>query len=263
VQLAIAAARAAGEGIMRVFGTDMEVTHKSPDQPLTAADLAADRLLTDMLRSARPGYGWLSEETADNPARLMNAQVWIADPIDGTRSFIAKRPEFSISVAVAERGVPVAGVIHNPATNEMFWAVRGGGAWEQTAEGDVGLSVPVETDAKPRLLASRSEIAKGAFEPYASTWDVVGVGSTAYKMALVAAGRGTAFLSRGPKAEWDVCAGVLIVEEAGGIVTDANGVAFSFNRPDPTVNGVIASSRTRHASLVEKSLEQAREEVSK
>jgi myo-inositol-1(or 4)-monophosphatase len=260
VQLAIAAARAAGVVIMRSFGTDLDVTMKSPDQPLTAADLAADRLLTDMLRSARPGYGWLSEETADNPSRLSLSHVWITDPIDGTRSFIAKRPEFSISIALSVRGAPVVGVIHNPATGELFWAERGAGAWEQTASGDVRLAVLPESEERPEMLASRSEIKRGEFTTFAPLWDVAGVGSTAYKMALVAAGRGTAFLSRGPKAEWDVCAGVLIVEEAGGIVTDALGATLSFNRPDPSVRGVIASAPGRHAEIVEQAARLTEEE---
>lgn len=262
-ELAIAAALKAGEGIMRVFGTDLEVTLKSPDQPLTEADLAADRLLTDMLMSARPGYGWLSEETVDNPARLQCAHVWIADPIDGTRSFIARRPEFSISIALAERGRPVVGVIHNPATRELYWSIAGQGAYERNSSGDVRLAARADSDAKPKLIASRSEIAGGSFDTYRDEWDVSGVGSTAYKMALVAAGRANAFLSRGPKAEWDVCAGVLIVEEAGGIVTDANGNAFSFNRPSPLVSGVLASTRAQHAALLAKSRVQGAESIRK
>lgn len=250
-ELAITAAIAAGTGIMRVFGTDLEVTHKSPDQPLTEADLAADRLLKDMLTSARPGYGWLSEETADNPKRLELARLWVVDPIDGTRSFIARRPEFSISIAMAERGMPVVGVVHNPATGELFWSVRGGGAWERTSSGDVRLCVRAASSSLPLILASRSEISKGLFDAYSGRWQVTGIGSTAYKMALVAAGKADAFLSRGPKAEWDVCAGALIIEEAGGVVTDADGGALSFNRPDPSVQGILVATPHQHAAILE------------
>jgi myo-inositol-1(or 4)-monophosphatase len=250
VELAIAAALAAGEGIMQLFGTDMEVTHKSPDQPLTAADLAADRLLKDMLTGARPDYGWLSEETADDPIRQQREAIFVVDPIDGTRSFVARRPEFSVSIAVAERGAPIAGVVHNPATGELYWAVRGGGAWQRTTEGDVRMAVRDGGGVRAVLLASRGEIAKGAFVPYGEQWHIEGIGSTAYKMARVAAGLADGFLSRGPKSEWDVCAGVLLVSEAGGEVTDANGGPITFNRADPHVRGVLCATAEQHPMLL-------------
>ncbi|MEO5509337.1 MAG: 3'(2'),5'-bisphosphate nucleotidase CysQ [Longimicrobiales bacterium] len=249
-ELAIAAAVAAGEGIMRVFGTDMEVTHKSPDQPLTEADLTADRLLKDMLTSARPGYGWLSEETADSADRLQRAFVWVVDPIDGTRSFVARRPEFSVSVALAEHGEPVVGVVLNPATGELFWAVRGSGAWQRTREGDRRIAVRKGSGARAVLLASRGEIAKGEFLPYGEQWQIEGIGSTAYKMARVAAGLADGFLSRGPKSEWDVCAGALLVREAGGEVTDANGDPITFNRADANVRGVLCATAEQHPMLL-------------
>jgi myo-inositol-1(or 4)-monophosphatase len=250
VELAITAALAAGAGIMQSFGSDLKVTFKSPDQPLTEADLAADRLLTKMLMSARPGYGWLSEETADNPRRLELANLWVVDPIDGTRSFIAHRPEFSISIALAERGEPVVGVIHNPATGELYWSVRGGGAWERTASGDVRLAVRATSSHMPLLIASRSEISRGAFDAFSGSWEVRGIGSTAYKMALVAAGKADAFLSRGPKSEWDVCAGALIVEEAGGVATDADGGPLVFNRADTSVKGILVATQKRHSAIL-------------
>ncbi len=249
-ELAIAAALAAGDGIMRVFGTDMEVTHKSADQPLTEADLAADRLLKRMLMSARPGYGWLSEETADSADRLDRVNVWVVDPIDGTRSFIAGRREFAVSVALAERGAPVAGAVLNPATGELYWAVRGGGAWQRTGDVDRRLHVSSASAAKPVLLASRSEIARGAFAPYEAGWTVEGVGSTAYKMARVAAGHADGFLSRGPKSEWDVCAGALILAEAGAVATDADGAPLVFNRTDPSVRGVLCATPSGHPRLL-------------
>jgi myo-inositol-1(or 4)-monophosphatase len=257
-ELAIAAALAAGVGIMSVFGTEMEVTHKSADQPLTEADLAADRLLRSMLMSGRPGYGWLSEETADSGERLERAFVWVVDPIDGTRSFVAQRPEFSVSVALAERGQPVVGVVHNPATGELYWAVKGGGAWQRTDGTDRQLAPRAHEQAagRPLIFASRSEIARGAFDGYRERWDIEGVGSTAYKMALVAGGRADGFLSRGPKSEWDVCAGALICEEAGAIATDAQGEALAFNRPDPHVRGVLCATSEEHAFILKLSREQ-------
>lgn len=247
---ALAAVAEADAAVMRAFGTDQRVTHKSPDQPVTAADLEADRILRERLLAERGEYGWLSEETSDRPDRLARARVWIVDPIDGTRSFIQARPEFAISVGLAERGRAVVGVVSNPATGEVFWAVRGAGAYRRTADG-AEARLRVQDDVAPAtLLASRSEIAAGEFEPLAE-WKLLPTGSTAYKLARVAQGVGTAFLSRGPKSEWDVCAGALIVQEAGGVVTDLHGADVSYNRPDPYVHGILAAPAAAHARLLE------------
>ena len=243
----------AGAGVMRAFGTTLEVTLKAPDQPLTAADLEADALLRELLGGARPEYGWLSEETADHPDRLARERVWIVDPIDGTRSFIAGRPEFSISIGLAERGTALLGAVLNPATAELYWAVQGAGAWRQ-APGETPVReqrLAVREDAvPPLLLASRSELAAGEFAPFEAEWRMQPTGSTAYKLARLAEGRGSAFLSRGPKSEWDICAGALIVTEAGGRVTDLHGRAPGYNREDPYVHGILAAAPATHARLL-------------
>lgn len=253
LELARTAAREAGAAVMKWFGSDLEVRHKSPGQPLTAADLEADRLLHDRLLADHHAYGWLSEETVDGPDRLERDRVWIVDPIDGTRSFIAGRPEFTISVGLAERGRPVVGVVYNPARDELFSAVAGGGAF---VELHGGAAQPLKlggfaTGRTARLLASRSEIGAGEFAGFPGGWTVEPAGSTAYKLACVAWGRADAFVSRGPKSEWDVCAGVLLVEEAGGRATDQTGAVPQFNCADPYVHGMIASSVAAHGGLLD------------
>lgn len=251
LQLALRAAADAGAAVMRHFGTHLHVTHKSPDQPLTAADLEADGLLREVLMGGTTGYGWLSEESADRPDRLRRERVWIVDPIDGTRSFIEARPEFAISIGLAERGAAVLGVVANPASGEVFWAVRGAGAWRRGADGvETRLQVR-DADVASSILASRSEIAAGEFDALRADWRLLPTGSTAYKLALVAEGRGTAFLSRGPKSEWDVCAGALLVCEAGGAVTDLAGEELRYNRPDPYVHGILAGATGAHARLLQ------------
>ncbi|MBW3554372.1 MAG: 3'(2'),5'-bisphosphate nucleotidase CysQ [Gemmatimonadetes bacterium] len=251
LRLALDAAREAGALVMETFRTETEVRHKSPDQPVTEADLRADALLAERLLSHRPEYGWLSEETVDRSDRLSRRRVWIVDPIDGTRSFIEGYAEFGICVGLVEDGVPVLGVIHNPAREEMFWAERGAGAFLRVGAGaDVRLRVAEPAAGEvPSFLASRSEVGRGEFETFEGH-EILELGSTAYKMAAVAAGRGDAFLSRGPKSEWDVAAGVVIVEEAGGVVTDAAGQALAFNRPDPRVNGILAAPPAVHEALL-------------
>lgn len=254
--LVLDAVRAAGEVVLRVFRTDPEVHHKEPDQPVTEADLEADALLADRLRSARPEYGWLSEETADGPERLGRERVWIVDPIDGTRSFIAGYPEFAISVGLVEAGAPVLGVVYNPARETVYWAVRGGGAfraerWRGGADGErVRIAAAEPGGGQPSVLASRSEIDRGELAGLEPEWVVRPVGSTAYKLAGVAEGSGDAFISRGPKSEWDVVAGALIVIEAGGRVTDLAGASLVYNRPDPYVHGIVAGGAAAHGRLL-------------
>jgi myo-inositol-1(or 4)-monophosphatase len=242
LELALDAARAAGRTVMRYFGTDLVVEHKSPGQPLTEADLAADAQLHEMLLGARPDYGWLSEETRDRPDRLHRPRVWIVDPIDGTRSFIAGRPEFAISIGLVEGGVVVAGVVYNPARDQLFHAIRGAGAF-RVRDGGAAERVAVSArriEDQLTMLASRSEIAAGEFDPFRGGWRIEPAGSTAYKLACIASGHGEAFVSRGPKSEWDIVAGVLLVAEP------------AFNRADPYVHGILATNALLHDDLLRK-----------
>ncbi len=244
LELARAAAEEAGRAIMRAFGSKHTVTYKSPDQPQTLADLEADRILHRILLGAYPEYGWLSEETVDRPDRLERARVWIVDPIDGTRNYLAGRPEFTISIGLAEHGKAVLGVITNPATNELFWAVQGRGAFSAD-----GRRLQVSRKAVPAgatLVASRGELKAKDFQDFDSEWRFLPLGSTAYKLARVASGGADVFLSRGPKCEWDVCAGDLIVREAGGQVTDLHGRPLHYNQPDPYVHGILGSNGLLH-----------------
>ncbi len=256
LELALEATRAAGEAVMPWFRADPEVRHKSPDQPVTDADLEADAILRERLGGARPDYGWLSEESVDRPARLERSRVWVVDPIDGTRSFIAGYREFAVSVALVEEGEAVVGVVYNPAREAVYWATRGGGAfrarhWRGGPEGGTALRLADPPEGRtPALLASRSEIAAGEFEPFEADWRIRSWGSTAYKLAGVAAGAGDGFISRGPKSEWDIAAGSLIVAEAGGRVTDLMGRAPRYNRPDPYVHGIVAAAPVLHGRLL-------------
>lgn len=247
LDLAIRAARAAGEAIMRAFRVEQEVRFKSPEQPVTEADLAADRILHRILLGERPDYGWLSEETADSPGRLRRDRLWVVDPIDGTNSFVAGRPEFAVCVGLVDRGRAVVGVVHNPVTGEVFSAADGGGAFCDGAPirvSNVGL------DGAPRIVASRSEMKRGEFDGFRAAWSVEPLGSTAYKMCRVAQGGAEAFVSRGPKAEWDVAAAVVIVREAGGRVSRLDGQPPEFNQPEPSWRGIAASNGRVHDELL-------------
>jgi myo-inositol-1(or 4)-monophosphatase len=252
LDLALTAAYAAGRTVMKYFGADLVIEHKAPDQPLTEADLAADAELHEHLIGRRPEYGWLSEETRDRPDRLDRQRVWIVDPIDGTRSFIAGCPEFAISIGLVDAGQVVAGVVYNPARDHMFYAIRGAGSFSLGNGGTerrLAVSTPPVAD-QLTMLASRSEIAAGEFDPFRGGWHIEPAGSTAYKLACIAAAAGEAFVSRGPKSEWDICAGALLVAEAGGRVSDVTGRTPRFNCADPYVHGIIATNTLLHDALV-------------
>jgi myo-inositol-1(or 4)-monophosphatase len=237
----VQAAVEAGRIVEAARRDGLGVERKRGGEPVTRADRAADRYLRRAL-PAIVSAGWLSEETADDPYRLERRRLWIVDPVDGTREFILGIPEYSVSLALVESGRPVLAVVRNPATDETFQAMRGEGAFRN------GSQIRVREGAS--LLASRTEVAAGEFEPFASRWEVRPCGSIAYKLALVAAGEGSGTLSRGPKREWDVCAGSLLVEEAGGVVTDARGDPCRFNRRPPRIEGLVAGAPGAHARLL-------------
>jgi myo-inositol-1(or 4)-monophosphatase len=209
-----------------------EVLQKGDAGPVTEADRRADTLLRHELTSVYSA-GWLSEETSDSPERLAADAVWVVDPLDGTREFVKGLPEYVVAIGLVDRGLPVLGVIHNPQTGDTFWAQRGAGAFRngtrvRVAEGN-------------RLLASRTEMRRGEFEPF-TDWQVEAIGSIQYKLALIAAGDAAVTLSRGPKHEWDVCAGALIVAEAGGMATDMFGMPLRYNQAFPKVPGILAGA---------------------
>ncbi len=233
----------AGRTIEAVRRAGFAVHEKGGTGPVTQADREAYSLLRSLLVDIIPA-GWLSEETADVSDRRSLDRLWIVDPLDGTKEFVKGIAEYTVAVALVENGEPVLGVVHNPATGDTFWAVKGSGAFRneeriQVAEGR-------------RLLASRSEVEEGEFEGFVLDWEIIPVGSIQYKLALIAAGEAGVTLSRGPKHEWDVCAGALIVAEAGGVVTDAFGGALRYNQRLPKVRGVIAAAPEAHRRALDR-----------
>ena len=247
LELAKDAAREAGRLVMGYYCDEYEVREKGEDNPVTTADLEADQTLRRVLLEGAPGTGWLSEETVDSPERLQQDDVWVVDPIDGTKEFIGGVPEFAISIGLASKGEMVLGVLYNPPKDELFWAEKGGGAFlngeaiRVTGRSHLDGSV---------LIASRSEFGRGEFETYGASFEVRPVGSIAYKLAQIAAGEADLTWSLGPKNEWDIAGGVCLIHEAGGKVTDPDGVAFRFNRPDTLVPGILASNGLLHSSAV-------------
>lgn len=196
-----------------------------------------------------PGDGWLSEESRDSPERLSKKRVWVVDPLDGTRDFIAGRPEFVVSIALVEDAKPVIGVIYNPVTGELFTAVKD---QPSRLNGSVISCSTKQQLSESAIYVSRSETRAGLWEQYKDLFKKrVVCGSVAYKLAHIAAAHGDLFVSLKPKNDWDICAGDLIVRNAGGILINRKSDTIRYNTADPFIpDGLIAGP----SQLVKKAL---------
>lgn len=244
------AALAAGDVARRFFQSDVKHWDKADDAgPVTEADLAVNDLLETQLRSARPDYGWLSEETTDGSDRLNAEHVFIIDPIDGTRSFIKGANTWAHSLAIARRGQVTAAVVYLPIRDMMFTAQLGGGTY---------LNNDALRSSKSRLLGEADILAaKPTLDPKHWAGDVPSMTrhhrpSLAYRLGLIAKGRFDGMLTLRPSWEWDIAAGALLVSEAGGTITDKAGKGLVFNNPTPLLNGVVAAGPDIHRQLLSK-----------
>lgn len=217
--------------------------------PVSVADLAVDRALSERLRGARPGYGWLSEETEDDSGRLLADRVFIVDPIDGTRNFLEGRSTWAISLAIAYRGVVEAAVVAMPAKEQaVYSAAAGVGAWRN---GTAIRASGCREVADARVLAPRSVLT-------AETWGAGGAPpverhfrpSLAYRLCLVAEGRFDAMMTFRDCWEWDIAAGALIAAEAGARVSDRNGRPLVFNSPLARTPGAVVAAPALHHALL-------------
>jgi myo-inositol-1(or 4)-monophosphatase len=232
------AVAAAGALALEHFRARGRHWYKGQGQVVTEADLAVDRLLHRHLIGARPDDGWLSEESADDCSRFSRARVWVVDPVDGTRAFADGVPEFSISVALVVHGEPMLGSVLNPATGECFEAWRGGAA---RLNGQQLQASGHRTLAGARLLSARTEMRKRNWHELLPEAELTTVGSLAYKLALVAAGRFDGLVSLRGSHDWDLAAAWLLIDEAGARLTDADGAPLVFNQPVPRHPGLIAA----------------------
>ncbi len=223
----------------------VETQFKSGDDPVTAADHAVDAGLRPLLQ--REGEGWLSEETVDDSDRMKCALCWIVDPLDGTREFVKGIPEWCVSIGLVEDGRPVAGGIYNPQTQETFLGSVHTGV---TYNGQPAKPKDATTLKGARVLASRSEIGRGEWDGFASAGFVtVPMGSVAYKLARVAAGLDEVTFTLVPKNEWDVAAGVALIESAGGFARDLSNSPIPFNRKSTLLTGMFAGCPGVQAEL--------------
>jgi myo-inositol-1(or 4)-monophosphatase len=249
-----AAMREAGALAMRTYrSTSLKSWTKAGTSPVSEADIAVDRLLRERLGTLVPEAAWLSEETDDDRRRLSISDVWVVDPIDGTRAYISGLDDWTISVALVRDGRPLLAALYAPVSNEMFLASRGSGA---------------HVNERPLAVTPAGTIAGASFagpQRYldwvtgikADTVTVPKIHSLALRLARVAEGAIDAAFTGGNSHDWDLAAADLLVHEAGGALTDFHGRSLTYNAAKPVHSALVAAGPARHAALV--ALAQARD----
>lgn len=243
--------KTAGEEVLKIYNSSFEVIWKKENDPLTQADLVVNQILSQGLAQITPGIPLLSEEIEDNSSRLNSSRIWILDPIDGTREFVKKNPEFAISLGFVEDGKSKYGFILNPASKELIYGGQGDGVYYIK---DFHANVFPEKKSllnfsnleKPVLLLSPTEVKDGLFENpfWEKNFSIKVIGSIAYKLGLLACGFGDLIISARPKSEWDVCGGVALVLASGQVCfTLAEFEEYQFNQPNIEQKGLIAGKK--------------------
>ncbi len=210
------------------FRRDLKTWTKENASPVTEADIVLDKFLHSALTTVRPDYGWLSEESADDPDRLQRSRAFVVDPIDGTRGFIRGEDSWTISLAVVENGIPVAGVVYAPARDELYDAYRGGGARlngepieRRTPPDRHAPLIPAPGAVHHELQAAGLDYSRGPFYP-----------SLAYRLVQIATGKLDATVVRRGSQDWDIAGAAVILAECGMGFEDACGAPMQFNRAD-------------------------------
>ncbi|HKY18444.1 MAG TPA: 3'(2'),5'-bisphosphate nucleotidase CysQ [Rhizomicrobium sp.] len=233
----------AGKIARKFYGGDYKRWSKEGGSPVTEADLAVNKHLCDVLTAARLEYGWLSEENTDDPARLDKREVFVIDPIDGTIAFLKNRPHFTICAAIVAQGRPSCGVVYNPISEELYSARSGAGAHRNGIPIRVGNQSRLEGCA---MLGDRTQFTQAPWPPM----HVQNRNSVAYRLVLVADGSADASVSLTPKRDWDLAAADIILHEAGGRLTDANGTILTYNRPNTLQTNIVAANPGLHAGII-------------
>ena len=244
------AAHAAGDIARKYFQANPETWDKGGGQgPVTEADLAIDRMLNRELLAARSDYGWLSEETEDTASRLQRPRVFIVDPIDGTRAFIAGEKTFAHSLAIADNGEITSAVVHLPLMGLTYSATKDGGAFLN--------GQPIRASNRREMQAARLLITKPTLKPAHWPGGVPDISpnfrpSLAYRMCLAADGTFDGMLTLRDTWEWDVAAGDLIAREAGALVTTRENLLARYNNPKPLLAGMIAANPRLHPQFIDR-----------
>src|SRR5947208_6087222 len=238
--------REAGALALSLFRTELKNWTKGASSPVSEADIAVNDLLESRLRSATPDYGWLSEESADDKARLSRRLTWVVDPIDGTRNYLGGHDDWCVSVALVEDAAPVLAAVFAPTSGEFFFAARGQGTTlnDVPVRATAGSELDFSRVAGPKPLVERLKPSLGEIKLHPR------IGSLALRLCRVAHGALDAAFAGGQSRDWDLAAAHLIVQEANGSMTALSGDPILYNCPDVTHGILVAAGRDRHASIV-------------
>jgi len=245
------AARRAGEIALRDFrlgeSTSAHVHAKHGGSPVTAADLAVDRFLSERLRAAFPDAGWLSEETADDSLRLDKASLLVVDPIDGTRAFLAGDPRWTVSIALVLDGRPIAGVVHAPALGETYAAARGCGASLNGAP----IHASRRADLARALVGGPKPMMAGLAQAAGIEFAAAPrIPSLALRLARVASGALDIALASAHSHDWDIAGADMILSEAGALLTDAHGQMLRYNEQGTRRGALLACGASLAPALI-------------
>lgn len=239
------AVREAGQIALKYFRGSIRSWTKGHDSPVSEADIAVDEFLR--ARLSRDGFGWLSEESQDDRTRLSAERLFIVDPIDGTRSFLAGRPDWSVVAAVVEKGRPIAAAVYVPADDDLYLAVSGEGATRNGAR----IAATSGTTLAGARVAGPKKVLERVISIDPAAIQEPKIHSLALRMTRVAEGRIDAAFASVNAYDWDLAAADLLVHEAGGAMTNFAGEALVYNLHDPVHGAILAAGRDRHAAMLD------------
>lgn len=265
LRVAVELARRAGEAALQFYGKPLRVEHKEEfDEPVTLADRALNEMIVRRLCEAFPADGILAEESVDTERRLSRERVWMVDPLDGTKGFIAGTGDFAVQIGLSVAGRARLGVLYAPATDVLYWAARGHGAWvlrptseaEKVARAE-RLRVTDESEL-PRMRLAESRSHRGprmdALVRALGVRAEIKSHSVGIKVGLLVERQADLYIHLSPKTkQWDTCAPEAVIAEAGGRMTDIWGGPLLYNSPDVlNRNGLVASNGAAHDAVIER-----------
>ncbi len=243
------AAVEAGKLALQARADGLKIWSKEGGSPVTDADIAVDSLLKLRLLTARPNYGWLSEETVDDPIRMTIPRLFLVDPIDGTAAYLKGKPWFTVCIAVVQNGQPTCAVVYAPELDEMYEATVGGGAFLN------GKPIMPSNASSLEGCAMLGDARMFADPRWPAPWPPMRIesrNSIAYRVVQVACGDFDAALALTPKNDWDLAAADLIAREAGACIGDHHGRPFTYNRPAPMQRSLLCSAPGLHELILQR-----------
>ena len=245
----------AGSILLNYYKQGISIDWKAPGDPVTAADREASHLIVTGLRREFPQYAILCEEEPDDLERLKRPHVWMIDPMDGTREFIAHRDEFAVQIGLVIHGTPVVGVVYQPTARKLYYASQGTGAFLETAGAITPLHVSTETVASRMTIAESRSHRSARIQAIRQRLRIphsILTGSVGLKIGIVCEGLAHLYVHTGHRTHlWDTCGPEAILREAGGRMTDVSNMPLRYDTPEvKNLHGIIATNSVIHDRVV-------------